>query len=161
MFLVKSDELASVFSSQNKPVFNVEDVEKYGFGAIPECSGRINLMAKCVRSILSKVRVLEGSHRNICEKSRDMHASTIFRALSASGNPEVMTCSSSLIAASSSSDGTAPHSSATVKSLVPSRTLHDGMGGIQGSGWYSAASPCYVNMLLALAGMLLCFVSSL
>jgi hypothetical protein len=159
MFLVKSDELASVFSSQNKPVFNVEDVEKYGFGAIPECSGRISLMVKCVQSILSKVRALEGSHRNICEKSRDMHASTIFRALSATGNPEVMTCSPSLIA-SSSSDGTTSHSAAYVKSLVPSRTVHDGMGGVQGSGWYSAASLFNVNAYLALAVMLACVALS-
>ncbi len=159
MFLVKSDELASVFSSQNKPVFNVEDVEKYGFGAIPECSGRINLMAKCVREILSKVRTREGSHRNICEKSRDSHVSTIFRALSAAGNPEVMTCSPSLIASSSSGpDGTAPHSSATVKSLLPSHTIHDGMGGIQGSGWYSAAPPLHANVLSILAGILFCLM---
>jgi hypothetical protein len=157
MFLVKSWQLASIFTSQNKPVFNVEDVEKYGFGAIPECSGRISLMTKCVHSILAKVRALEGTHRNICEKSRDMHASTIFRALSAAGNPEVMTCSPSLIAAiSSSSDGHATHSTATVKSLMPSRTLHDGMGGVQGSGWYSAASSFYANVLLSLAAMLSC-----
>ena len=96
MFLGKSDELASVFSHQNKPVFNVEDVEKYGFGAIPECCGKINFMTKCVRSILSKVRSVEHSHRNICEISRDLFVSTIFRALSANGNPEVLTCSPAL-----------------------------------------------------------------
>ena len=146
MFLVKSGELASVFSSRNKPVFNVEDVEKYGFGAIPECSGRIGVMLKCVQNILLKVRTLENSHRNICEKSRDMHVSTIFRAMSVNGNPEVLTCSSSLISSSSHSVNAAT----SVKSLVPSRAVHDGMGGVQGSGWYSAASSFSMDALLML-----------
>ena len=151
MFLVKSDELASVFSSQNKPVFNVEDVAKYGFGAIPECTGRISVLSKCVETILSKVRTFENSHRNICEKSRDMHASTIFRTLSVDGNPEVMTCSPSLISSvSSNSNPVAAHAAATVKSLVPSKTVHDGMGGVEGSGWFSAASSFSVNGLLLL-----------
>jgi len=140
MFLVKSDDLSSLFSSGNKPVFNVEDVEKYGFGAIPECSGRIGIMLKCVQSILSKVKTFENSHRNICEKSQDMHVSTIFRTLSANGNPEVLTCS-----ISSRSDSVTFNPAVTVKSLVPSPVSHDGMGGVQGSGWYSAASNFSLN----------------
>lgn len=158
MFLVKSDTLASVFSSQNKPVFNVEDVEKYGFGAIPECTGRINVMMKCVQSILSKVRTLESSHRNICEKSRDMFTSTIFRTLSANGNPEVMTCSPSLM--SSGSPAASP--AAAVKSLLPSpsRTMPDGMGGISGSsGWFSAAHSLTASIFLTLSAMLACTAS--
>ena len=151
MFLVKSDELASVFSSQNKPVFNVEDVEKYGFGAIPECSGRISLLSKCVMSILSKVRSLENSHRNICEKSRDLHTSTIFRAFSDNGSSEVMACSPALISSDGSiSNPVSPHAAATVKSLVPSKSTHDGMGGVEGSGWFSAASSFPLNDLLLL-----------
>jgi hypothetical protein len=161
MFLVKSDQLASVFTSQNKPVFNVEDVEKYGFGAIPECSGRIKFMTKCVNSILSKVKTLESSHRNICEKSRDMFASTIFRTLSANGNPEVMTCSPSLI--SSSASAAAQRPAATAKSLIPSpsRATPDGMGGLQGPGWFAAAPAFAVNILLTLTAMSACFLSCL
>jgi hypothetical protein len=159
MFLVKSDTLASVFSSQNKPVFNVEDVEKYGFGAIPECTGRINVMMKCVKSILSKVRTLESSHRNICEKSRDLFTSTIFRTLSANGNPEVMTCSPSLMT-SGSSPAASP--AAAVKSLLPSpsRTMPDGMGGVSGSsGWFSAAHSLTASIFLTLSAMFVCTAS--
>jgi hypothetical protein len=79
-----------------------------------------------------------------------MHASTIFRTLSVDGNPEVMTCSSSLISSVSNSNPVAAHAAATVKSLVPSKTVHDGMGGVEGSGWFSAASSFSVNGLLLL-----------
>jgi len=78
MFLVKSGELASVFSSRNKPVFNVEDVEKYGFGAIPECSGRIGVMLKCVQSILSRSepsRILTETYAKISRHARVDHLS--------------------------------------------------------------------------------------
>ena len=131
MFLVKSDELASVFSHQNKPVFNVEDVEKYGFGAIPDCSGKINFMTKCVRSILSKVRSVEHSHRNICEISRDLFVSTIFRALSANGNPEVLTCSPALTSNAAQPPAATVKSSSLISS--PSRITLDGMGGMHAS----------------------------
>ena len=131
MFLVKSDELASVFSHQNKPVFNVEDVEKYGFGAIPDCSGKINFMTKCVRSILSKVRSVEHSHRNICEMSRDLFVSTIFRALSANGNPEVLTCSPALTSNAAQPPAATVKSSSLISS--PSRITPDGMGGMHAS----------------------------
>ena len=152
MFLVKSDELASVFSSRNKPVFNVEDVEKYGFGAIPDCSGKINFMMKCFRSILSKVRSVEHSHRNICEMSRDLFVSTIFRALSANGNPEVLTCSPALMS------NAAQPPAATVKSLIPSpsRIMPDGMGGMQAPGGFSAAPSTPVSVLFTLMAVVAC-----
>ena len=163
MFLVKSDELASVFSSQTKPVFNVEDVEKYGFGAIPECTGRINFMMKCVQSILSKVRSVENSHRNICEKSRDLFTSTIFRTLSANGNPEVLTCSPSLMFSSGSANAAAQQPAATVKSLIssPTRATPDGMGGVQGPVWYSAVPSLTVNIVLTLMAIFACLSSRL
>jgi hypothetical protein len=157
MFLVQSDELASIFSSQNKPVFNVENVEKYGLGAIPECSGRINVLLNCVKSILSKFKVLKYSNKNICEESLDLHVSTIFRTLSARGNADVVTCSSSLISLTgSTSDTVASHSGVAVKSLVPSRNIPDGMGGIQGSGWFSGARLVTFNCLVPLLVALLC-----
>ena len=155
MFFGKSDELASVFSHQNKPVFNVEDVEKYGFGAIPDCSGKINFMTKCVRSILSKVRSVEHSHRNICEISRDLFVSTIFRALSANGNPEVLTCSPAL------TSNAVQQPAATVKSLIssPSRTMPDGMGGVQimqAPGGFSAAPSYPVSVVFTLLAVVAC-----